>query len=157
MGTQNYAVCPIYACPGAFILASMCNSAAGSLCSGDTYLRLKDESGREVAANDDSFCGLCSVLQYTVPSNGGACQSYTLQEGCYRDRDCSGRISVQVTAAQAASLVSPTPFPVAALSSPSAAAGLLFILIYFLPYCFINILCAIQNASITCLFYTLIA
>jgi hypothetical protein len=49
-------------------------------------LRLLDESGAEVAMNDDG-CGFCSQITHEFTS---PCQSYALQQGCFEDGSCGG-------------------------------------------------------------------
>jgi hypothetical protein len=56
---------------------------------GDTYLRLFDPSGIEVAANDDNCFSLGSRLSHTAAVTG----TYTLRAGCYADTLCSGTVA----------------------------------------------------------------
>lgn len=79
----------IRVCSGAEIEFSVCTEFGGE-CNGDTYLRLTDESGFEVASNDDS-CGYCSNLLYFFTDH---CQMYTLKQGCYGNNACGGRTSI---------------------------------------------------------------
>jgi hypothetical protein len=88
---MNYATCDIYACNGETIYATLC--APSSTCNGDTYLRLYDYNGNELAYNDD-ICGFCSTIVYAVKSSG--CSNFHLHEGCYGDSSCSGQVSVYV-------------------------------------------------------------
>ncbi|WNG57899.1 hypothetical protein F0U59_26455 [Archangium gephyra] len=60
----------------------------GSSFSGDTYLRLYNPSGTQVAYNDDACGGTGSNFTYTVPS--GASGNYQLRAGCYSSNSCSG-------------------------------------------------------------------
>jgi hypothetical protein len=57
---------------------------------GDTFLRLYEPGGREIAANDDQ-CGALSSLSYTVPA--GASGDYELHIGCFGDSTCQGRVA----------------------------------------------------------------
>jgi hypothetical protein len=63
-------------------------SALGGSASGDTFLRLSDLWGTEVAANDDS-CGLGSRMVYTAASSG----SFTVHAGCFSNNSCSGTVA----------------------------------------------------------------
>jgi hypothetical protein len=54
----------------------------------DTYLRLVDGAGVEVAANDDT-CGLASRIIYTAPADG----VYEVRAGCFADRACGGTLA----------------------------------------------------------------
>lgn len=64
------------------------NGASGS---GDTYLRLYDPSGVQVAFNDDAFgsCGVLSNFTYNVPVSG----TYLLRSGCFGAGACSGTVA----------------------------------------------------------------
>ena len=89
--TNNYVTCPIYACPGNTLTASVCNS-----CSGDTYLRLYTAAGAQLMSNDDS-CGLCSRISMTITaSHISQCQYLELRQGCYTTLSCSGQSFVSV-------------------------------------------------------------
>jgi hypothetical protein len=64
----------------------------GGSCSGDTYLRLYDASGsRPLESNNDgqpkNECGTCAKLTYDFT---GACQEYTIRQGCANDNSCAG-------------------------------------------------------------------
>jgi hypothetical protein len=61
---------------------------SGASASGDTYLRLYNASGIEVASNDDS-CGLASKMVFT--STGGG--SLQIRAGCYSSNSCSGTVA----------------------------------------------------------------
>ena len=89
---QNTVDEDIFACPGTTVTFSLC-SATGASCSGDTYLRLYDDSGAEIATNDDS-CGLCSSLTKTFTA---PCQTYTLAQGCYGSGSCGGAAVLTVS------------------------------------------------------------
>jgi hypothetical protein len=78
--TVNSAICYIQACSGDTIIASACNVDDDSylifteFCMGDQFFRLLDESGTEVASNDDT-CSYCSEIEYDVPEiTERACQ-----------------------------------------------------------------------------------
>ncbi len=58
---------------------------------GDTWLRLKNPSGGEIASNDDSggACGLLSNISIVAPTTG----TYTIHAGCFSNNSCSGRVA----------------------------------------------------------------
>lgn len=62
----------------------------GATGSGDTYLRLKDSMGVEVASNDNSGspCGKLSNISIIVPATG----TYVIHAGCYANTTCSGTV-----------------------------------------------------------------
>ncbi|WPB82345.1 Ig-like domain-containing protein [Archangium violaceum] len=64
---------------------------SGASFSGDTYLRLYNPSGTQVAYNDDACGGVGSNFTYTVPS--GASGNYQLRAGCYSSGSCSGSVA----------------------------------------------------------------
>ncbi|WP_257462221.1 C-type lectin domain-containing protein [Archangium lipolyticum] len=63
----------------------------GSSGSGDTYLRLNNPTGKEIASNDNAGgpCGLLSNISIVVPVSG----TYTLQAGCYGYTSCGGTVA----------------------------------------------------------------
>ena len=67
--TGAYSECKFEACDGDSAIIGVCQN---SLFSGDTYLRLVDNFGHELALNDD-YCGGGSQLSYTFT---GSCQEY---------------------------------------------------------------------------------
>ena len=125
--SQNYGTCLIYACGGSSITASAC-TGTGVACAGDTYLRLfsqypvagdddyYSQEGYQVAQNDD-YCELCSQLTYMVPF-GTACQTYTLQEGCFLSRSCSATVNVLVVSVGPSAEPSPRPTAVPTPQTP---------------------------------------
>lgn len=80
----------VYVDAGSALDVNTC-SGQGGTASGDTYLRLFDNEGIEVASNDDS-CGLGSAFQFTASTRG----LYELSAGCYSDLSCSGTVSWKV-------------------------------------------------------------
>jgi len=62
----------------------------GAWGSGDTYIRLFNGYGTQVAYNDDNCSGLSTYFMYTVPSGGGGL--YTIKAGCYSGGSCSGNV-----------------------------------------------------------------
>lgn len=80
---------------GQTITVSSCSSAVqGASGFGDTYLRLLNPSGTEVASNNDAggACGVLSTLSYTVPAGG----IYTVRAGCFAMSSCSGTVAAQI-------------------------------------------------------------
>ncbi|HEX8701422.1 MAG TPA: hypothetical protein VF815_21525 [Myxococcaceae bacterium] len=63
---------------------------AGASGRGDTYLRLYDARGKQVAANDD-LCGAHAFLSYTVPTGGDG--AHELHAGCFGDTECGGTVA----------------------------------------------------------------
>jgi lysyl endopeptidase len=61
---------------------------AGSSYTGDTYLRIYDNNGLQVAANDDACGGLGSRVSYTST----AYVSYRIRAGCYSSGSCTGTV-----------------------------------------------------------------
>lgn len=61
----------------------------GASFSGDTYLRLFNESAVEVAANDDACGGLGSQLTFTAPND----QTFNIHAGCYSNTSCSATVA----------------------------------------------------------------
>jgi hypothetical protein len=58
----------------------------GASFNGDTYLRLFNSAGQQVASNDDYGGTLGSQLSYTAP----VADTYTIGMGCYSNGSCSG-------------------------------------------------------------------
>ena len=89
-----------YACPSTTVNIAGCYTSNGQVvgATGDQYLRLFDESGNQVAYNDDgnwnsNICSLSSYISYTIPTNV-KCQTYSLNQGCYGSLSCSGQVVV---------------------------------------------------------------
>lgn len=84
----------LHAPPGSTVDIGTCD-VPGSSGSGDTYIRLFDSEGVQVAVNDDGTgCGYLSKLSYVVPdfSNG----LYEIRAGCYGSSSCSGMVAYEV-------------------------------------------------------------
>jgi RHS repeat-associated protein len=64
----------------------------GSSGSGDTFLRLKNPGGTEVARNDNACTGLLSYLTYVAPGAG----TYELVEGCAGMTSCTGTVAYRI-------------------------------------------------------------
>ncbi|EYF08633.1 adventurous gliding motility protein Q [Chondromyces apiculatus DSM 436] len=79
---------PVTVAPGQWIEIGTC-SLPGATASGDTYIRLYDSNGNQVASNDDA-CGVATYLSYAVPP--GAVSGYTIRAGCYSSNSCSGTV-----------------------------------------------------------------
>lgn len=62
----------------------------GATGSGDTFLRLLDPMGLEIANNDNSgsSCGKLSNLSIVIPNSG----SYVIRAGCFGNTTCSGTV-----------------------------------------------------------------
>jgi len=63
----------------------------GSSGTGDTYLRLFNPSGVQVASNDDS-CGVLSFASHAATTGG----TYQIRAGCYSSNSCSGTVAYTV-------------------------------------------------------------
>jgi Mucin-2 protein WxxW repeating region len=61
---------------------------------GDTYLRLYNPSGVQVAYNDDS-CGQLSNLSYSIPADG----TYLIRAGCWSSGNCSSTVAYTLASA----------------------------------------------------------
>ena len=59
----------------------------------DQFIRLYSD-GFQVAWSDDS-CYMCSVITYYITSD--TCHTYTLQQGCYGSRQCTGAFTITLT------------------------------------------------------------
>jgi hypothetical protein len=81
----------MYMYPGFTYIIGTCGTSGGS-GTGDTYLRLYDPSGTQVAFNDDAggSCGVLSTITYSPPTYG----AYMIRAGCYSSNTCSGTVSV---------------------------------------------------------------
>jgi len=86
--TQNTVDQYIWIQTGRKITAGTCGMA-GSSATGDTYLRIYDNNGAQVAANDDACGTLASNVSYTST----AYVSYRLRAGCYASGSCSGTVA----------------------------------------------------------------
>lgn len=86
--TVNYTV---KLAAGATYTFSTCGSTTE-----DTYLRLKNSSGVQVAENDDA-CGVQSTITYK-PATAG---TYTIVSGCYGSTSCTARIKVTLVSGDA--------------------------------------------------------
>ena len=84
---KSFIVCPEDNVLKRFIFT---HCSDGGYCKGDSYLRLYDSVGNQIASNDDS-CGLCSRITHTFT---GACQIYTLKQGCYSSGTCTATTSI---------------------------------------------------------------
>ncbi|HWN67749.1 MAG TPA: pre-peptidase C-terminal domain-containing protein, partial [Haliangium sp.] len=63
----------------------------GSSGTGDTFLRLFNPSGVEVASNDDS-CGTLSFASHAATVSG----NFTIRAGCFQNTSCSGTVAFTV-------------------------------------------------------------
>jgi len=87
----NTSSCLFSACENDVVVASLCNEFNVGSCTGDTYLRIVDSKGIEVASNDDS-CGACSKISFIIPSFG--CDKFYIHQGCYGNEACGGQVSI---------------------------------------------------------------
>ena len=108
--TRGISYCAFTACVGDNVIISLITSDAASIieCTGDTYLRLYDSTGAQVAYNDDFSSGnSCSKIIYPVTSSG--CQIFTIWEGCYSTGTCSGIVGVTTNPPLPSAAPSPSP------------------------------------------------
>lgn len=75
---------------GQTLSAGTC-TVAGSVGTGDTFVRLLGADGETVSSNDDA-CGRLSYLQFVAPADG----TYVLKAGCYGAERCGGTLSYTV-------------------------------------------------------------
>mmetsp|Transcript_63753 Transcript_63753/g.132745 ORF Transcript_63753/g.132745 Transcript_63753/m.132745 type:complete len:894 (+) Transcript_63753:122-2803(+) len=88
---QNTVPVRTQGCGGDVIVFDTCDNPTTTNWLRDTYIRLFDSSGSQVAINDDlsySNQQLCSRIIYTVPLPAGTCDTYTLQLGCFASSSC---------------------------------------------------------------------
>jgi hypothetical protein len=80
----------IFLFAGQVFTAGTCG-VPGAGGSGDTYLRINNPNGQEMARNDDagSDCGLLSNISVVIPATG----SYTIRAGCFSSGSCSGTVA----------------------------------------------------------------
>jgi hypothetical protein len=67
----------------------------GAAGTDDTYLRMKDSTGAEVAFNDDGCGGQLSYFKFLVPTGGAG--NYTVRAGCFSNTSCGGTVAWKVT------------------------------------------------------------
>lgn len=107
--TYSETTCKFTACGGMTVTAATC-STLGGYCNSDTFLRLVDSFGAEVAMDNDGCGGNpCSLLQYTVPGASTECIQFTLWQGCFDDSLCSGQSIVNFFFDGNVPTVAPTP------------------------------------------------
>ncbi|RKG52509.1 hypothetical protein D7X30_33415 [Corallococcus sp. AB011P] len=70
---------------------------AGSTFTGDTYLRLYNPNGTQVAFSDNACGGAGSSFVYTVPAGAGG--NYQLRAGCSASTRCTGTVAWTLSAA----------------------------------------------------------
>ena len=93
VNTVNYTI-GLYA--GEKFTSGTCG-VAGATSNGDTYLRLLNPAGVEVASNDDA-CGVASMIAYRVPTSG----IYQVRAGCFANDFCGGTLGYSIAAPVAA-------------------------------------------------------
>jgi hypothetical protein len=91
----NTVACTIVACRGHTMEVSLLGSAIVNApsCVGDTYLRILDGSGVEIASNDN-YNGntVCSQVSFVASQQ---CTRYTIVQGCAGTGACSGTASIK--------------------------------------------------------------
>ncbi len=65
----------------------------GSAFTGDTWLRLRNSAGTEVASNDDACGGRGSQITYTATVAG----NFEIRGGCYTTGSCTGTVAWTIT------------------------------------------------------------
>jgi hypothetical protein len=81
--------------PGDTVEVGTCG-LEGASGTGDTYLRMVDAAGNQVAVNDDGCGGTLSYFKYTLDTHAST-GSFTVRAGCFYDTSCSGTMVVKVT------------------------------------------------------------
>ena len=66
-------------------------TVAGSAGTGDTWLRLYNPAGQQVASNDDA-CGVLSYASFKAVTAG----TYQIRAGCYSSTKCSGTVAYTI-------------------------------------------------------------
>lgn len=86
-GTSDYTV---YLYAGQLFTVGTCG-IPGASGTGDTYLRVNNPSGQQIAADDDAggACGVLSNISIVIPTAG----SYVIRAGCYASNSCSGTVA----------------------------------------------------------------
>jgi hypothetical protein len=87
VGTINHS---IYLYAGQLFTVGTCG-VPGASGSGDTYLRVNNPFGQEIAANDDAggVCSLLSNISFVAPTSG----TFTIRAGCYNINSCKGTVA----------------------------------------------------------------
>jgi alpha-tubulin suppressor-like RCC1 family protein len=88
---QNTASRTVTLAAGDRLTVATCGLAGASF-TGDTYLRLFDPSGTQVAVDDDACGGLGSSLTYTAVVAG----DHAIHAGCFSSSTCGGTVVYQV-------------------------------------------------------------
>ncbi len=84
----------------------------------DTYLRLRDSSGRQIAFDDDGGSGYNSLIGFTATTSG----TYYLDAGAYND-NYTGQYDLTVTGQTAPTPTTPAPLPISRLVETGDAAA----------------------------------
>jgi hypothetical protein len=87
--TTNTYQYSIYASAGQVVTAGTCGIFGGSVVYGDTWLRVKNPTGGEIASNDDSCHGTASNISFVAAATG----NYTIHGGCYSNNSCKGTVA----------------------------------------------------------------
>jgi hypothetical protein len=87
--TVNTATKSVHLLAGQLFTMGTCG-IAGASANGDTWIRLRNPSGTEIASNDDAaFCGVGSSISITVATTG----THIIHAGCYTSSSCSGTVA----------------------------------------------------------------
>lgn len=86
---QNTRNQSVFLYSGMLFTVGTCGVTGASDNDTDTYLRVADPAGNEIAANDDACSGLGSNLSIVVPVSG----TYTVRAGCFDSLSCSGTVA----------------------------------------------------------------
>jgi hypothetical protein len=80
----------VYVPAGRILTVGTCG-VAGASGTGDTYLRLNNPSGQEIASNDDAgdSCGVLSNFSILTSVSG----TYVIRAGCWSSGSCSGTVA----------------------------------------------------------------
>lgn len=86
--TQNYFTGVVFACPNDVFTFSSCEYEDTTE---DTYYRLFNSNGNQIAFNDDT-CNFSSEIEYEVSSDS-LCQNYSIHVGCYGTDTCTTTVT----------------------------------------------------------------
>eukprot|EP00981_Chlorochromonas_danica_P015567 scaffold13318_cov257-Ochromonas_danica.AAC.3 len=105
--SANVYVCSFTLCPQEEITVSLCQA---TVCNGDTFIRIKDSSGKQYIAIDDGGCGACSVLT-NYDSSILTCITMELWQGCYASKSCGGESAIYMSVDTPSPTIMPTIAP----------------------------------------------
>jgi hypothetical protein len=90
--TTNTEQRSLYAYAGQVVTVGTCGIFGGSVSFGDTWLRIRNTTGSEIASNDDSCGGVGSNISFVAATTG----NYTIHAGCYSNGECAGTVAYKV-------------------------------------------------------------